>query len=184
MKIIETGLPGVLLIEPRVFGDDRGFFLETFQAERYADAGMPKQFVQDNLSYSRGGVVRGLHLQVNRPQAKLVQVIRGEVFDVAVDVRPDSPTFGRWVGHTLSGENRRQLYVPVGFAHGFAVTGEEAYFLYKCDDFYDPGGELTVRWDDPRIGIEWPITDPVVSDKDAMGLPLDEIDRADLPTYP
>ena len=183
MKVIETKLPGVLIVEPKVFGDARGYFLESFQAARYAEAGMAGPFVQDNLSFSRRGILRGLHLQNPRPQGKLVQVLQGEVFDVAVDVRVGSPTFGQWEGVVLSQENARQLYVPPGFAHGFLVTGETALFAYKCTDYYAPQSEISVLWNDPDIGIEWPRIEPQLSAKDAAGLRLADIDSARLPKY-
>lgn len=167
MKVLETDLPGVLIIEPHVFGDERGFFLETFQAERYQrDAGITLPFVQENQSRSARGVLRGLHAQGSRPQGKLVRVSRGEVFDVAVDIDPASPTCGRWVGVTLSDKNQRQVWIPPGYAHGFLVLSEVADFAYKCTDYYCPGDEVGIRWDDPTVGIDWPLTDPVLSDKD------------------
>ena len=183
MNVIPTRLPGVLVIEPKVYGDSRGFFLETWNQSRYSEAGLPSAFVQDNLSYSANGVLRGLHLQVPTSQAKLVSVLIGEVFDVAVDVRVGSPTFGQWVGEILSAENRRQLYIPEGFAHGFAVTGETALFAYKCSTYYAPQDELTVLWNDPEIGIEWPHVTPTLSAKDRAGLPLREIPPDRLPIY-
>jgi dTDP-4-dehydrorhamnose 3,5-epimerase len=183
MKVIETTIPGVLVIEPKVFGDERGWFLESWQARRYADRGVPAEMVQDNQAYSRHGVLRGLHIQHPHAQGKLVQVLRGEVFDVAVDVRRGSPSFGRWVGVALSGENRRQLWVPPGFAHGYCVTGEDALFTYKCTDYYHPENELSVAWDDPAIAIEWPLTgDPVLSQKDAGAPRLSEIPAQRLPS--
>jgi dTDP-4-dehydrorhamnose 3,5-epimerase len=160
MKVIESGIPGVLIIEPKVFGDERGFFMETYRREGYAGLGIPGDLVQDNLSYSRHGVLRGLHVQHPHAQGKLVQVFRGEVFDVAVDVRRGSATFGQWVGATLSGENQRQFWVPAGFAHGFCVTGEDALFAYKCSDYYHPESEFSIRWDDPELGIAWPLDGP------------------------
>lgn len=184
MNVIETAIPGVLIIEPKVFGDERGFFLETWQRERYAAHGVPAGLVQDNQAYSRHGVLRGLHLQHPHAQGKLVQVMRGEVYDVAVDVRVGSPWFGSWVGVLLSGENKRQLWVPEGFAHGYYVTGEDALFAYKCSDYYHPEAELSVRWDDPGIGIEWPLTgEPVVSEKDRAASQLADIPHERLPTY-
>jgi len=184
MKVTPTELPEVLIVEPRVFGDERGFFLETFQAERYAAQGIPREMVQDNLSYSRHGILRGLHLQWPHPQGKLVQVFAGEVFDVAVDVRRGSPTFGRWVGVYLSAANKRQLWVPAGFAHGFCVTGDDALFGYKCTDLYYPEHELGVRWDDPDIGITWPLdADPDLSPKDAAASRLSDIVPDRLPVY-
>ncbi len=166
MTITETGLPGVLLIEPRVLGDARGFFMETYHARRYAESGLEARFVQDNLSFSRRGTLRGLHYQQPHAQGKLVYVLQGEVFDVAVDIRAGSPTFGKWLGTTLSADNRRQLYVPPGFAHGFCVTSETALFAYKCTDFYDAAAEGSILWNDPAIGIEWPVRNPLLSDKD------------------
>lgn len=167
MKITQTELPGVLIIEPKVFGDERGFFLETFQAERYsAMAGISAKFVQDNHSRSRRGVLRGLHLQKQQPQGKLVRAARGEIFDVAADIDPRSPTFGRWVGVTLSDTNHRQLWIPPGYAHGFMVVSEIADFEYKCTDYYHPQSETGVIWNDPDLAIVWPVEDPVLSDKD------------------
>lgn len=183
MRVTPTALPEVLLVEPAVFGDARGFFLESFSAQRYAEAGIPGPFVQDNVSRSRRGVLRGLHLQHPYAQGKLVSVLEGEVFDVAVDARVGSPTFGRWVGEYLSAENHRQLYVPAGFAHGFVVTSESALFAYKCTDYYHPETERAVRWDDPRVGVAWPVDAPTVSAKDQAGLPLAAFGEADLPRY-
>ena len=183
MKIIKTRLPEVLLIEPTVHGDHRGFFLETYNAQRYAAAGIPDRFVQDNLSSSQRGTLRGLHLQHPYSQGKLVQVLEGEVFDVAVDVRVGSPTFGNWVGETLSAENRRQLWVPEGFAHGFCVTSERALFAYKCTDFYHRETELSVRWDDPALAIDWPLKEVRLSPKDAEAPTLAEIAGTRLPRH-
>ena len=182
MKVIETGLPGVLIIEPVVHGDSRGFFLESFHARRYAESGLPASFVQDNHSRSARGVLRGLHYQLRHPQGKLVRVVSGEVFDVAVDIRRGSPTFGRWVGATVSADNHRQLYVPPGFAHGFCVLSEYADFLYKCTDYYAPDDEHGVRWDDPDIGIAWPGLEFTLSEKDRNNARLCELD-AELPVY-
>ena len=169
MKVIETQLAGVLIIEPKVFGDHRGFFLETFQVERYRDAGIGLPFVQDNHSRSQRGVLRGLHYQVQQPQGKLVRVVAGEVFDVAVDIRPGSPTFGRWVGEVLSAENRRQLWIPAGFAHGFQVLSDSAEFLYKTTDYYAPECERSILWNDPDLAISWPLAGvPLLSGKDAQ----------------
>lgn len=177
MKMIETRLPGVLILEPRVFRDDRGHFAETWHRERYRDAGIAMDFVQDNVSYSRHGVLRGLHFQNPAPQGKLVSVLQGEVFDVAVDLRRGSRTFGQWVGVELSGDNMLQLWIPEGFAHGFVVTGESALFSYKCTRFYAPEHEKSLRWDDPEIGIDWPIESPIVSPKDARAAGLGDIPR-------
>lgn len=179
MKIHETVLPGVLLLEPRVFGDERGFFLETWNASRYRDAGVPVDFVQANHARSRRGVLRGLHFQLGRPQAKLVFAIHGEILDVAVDVRRGSRTFGRWVGVSLSGENHCQLFIPEGFAHGYCVVSESADVSYLCSDSYWPEGDRGVRWDDPAIGIAWPPGEKLLSDKD-RALPL-LAGAADLP---
>ena len=163
----ETELPGAYIIDTKVFGDDRGYFSETYKKSDFDDAGLRYDFVQDNQSRSRKGVLRGLHFQKEHPQAKLVRVIEGEVFDVAVDLRADSPTYGRWVGVTLSEENRRQFLVPRGFAHGFLVMSEYATFCYKCDDVYHPEDEGGIMWNDPDIGIDWPFTEGIqLSEKD------------------
>ncbi|WP_435103504.1 dTDP-4-dehydrorhamnose 3,5-epimerase [Arhodomonas sp. AD133] len=176
MQVEPLAIPDVLLVTPRVFGDHRGFFLETWQAERFAEVGIPDRFVQDNHSRSSQGVLRGLHYQIQQPQGKLVRVVRGEIFDVAVDLRRSSPHFGQWVGAALSEENHRMLWVPPGFAHGFVVTSESADLLYKCSDFYAPEHERTLRWDDPEVAIEWPLpegVEPVLSEKDLAGVTLD-----------
>ena len=175
MKIENTPIEGVLLIKPDVFGDSRGYFQESWNERRYAELGFNHQFVQDNLSLSRKGILRGLHLQNPNPQGKLVYVLRGEVFDVAVDVRVGSPSFGQWFGAVLSEDNHYQLYIPKGFAHGFCVTSDEALFAYKCTDFYSPTHELSIAWDDPEIGIEWPVESPQLSAKDKEGLRLRDI---------
>jgi dTDP-4-dehydrorhamnose 3,5-epimerase len=168
MNVIQTEIAGVLIIEPKVFGDARGFFLETFQAKRYKAAGIQEDFVQDNHSHSARGVLRGLHFQWQNPQGKLVFVTQGEVFDVAVDIRQGSPTFGQWQGVILSADTHRQFYVPPGCAHGFCVLSETADFQYKCTDYYNPQDEGAIRWDDPDVGIEWPLTaPPSLSQKDA-----------------
>jgi dTDP-4-dehydrorhamnose 3,5-epimerase len=175
MQITPTAIPEVVIIEPKVFRDDRGLFLETFQADKYKAAGITQPMVQDNLSGSRRGVLRGLHYQIHRPQGKLVSVVVGEVFDVVVDLRRSSPTFGRWVGTTLSAESRRQIWVPAGFAHGFYVLSDWADVLYKVTDFYDPSGERTLMWNDANVAIRWPLREgskPLLSPKDAQGLPL------------
>ena len=181
MKVTETPLPGVLLIEPQVFGDARGFFMETYQADRYGALGIPRVFVQDNLSRSVKGTLRGLHLQEPKPQGKLVQVLAGAVFDVAVDVRRGSPTFGKWYGVELSEANKRQMWVPPGFAHGFCVLTDSADFLYKCTELYAPESERSVLWNDPDIGIAWPVQAPLLSKKDAAAPRLREAPV--LPTY-
>ena len=167
MNFVPTELPGVVIIEPRIHRDPRGFFLESYHQKRYAEGGIPGPFVQDNHSHSVRGTLRGLHAQVVRPQGKLVRAVAGEMFDVAVDIRRGSPTFGRWVGVLLSGDNFRQLSIPPGFAHGFCVLSERVDVEYKCTDFYDPADELAVAWNDPAIGIRWPVAEPTLSAKDA-----------------
>lgn len=181
MKIIPTELSEVVIIEPQLFGDERGFFLESYQLKRYAEAGMVRPFIQDNLSRSCFGVVRGLHLQNPRGQGKLVSVLRGKVLDIAVDVRLGSPTFGRHVAVELSDNNRRQLWVPRGFAHGFAVLSEVADFFYKCDEIYSPKDELSVRWNDSALGIDWKLESPALSAKDAAAPLLADVKN--LPRY-
>ncbi|WP_256078213.1 dTDP-4-dehydrorhamnose 3,5-epimerase [Massilia sp. YIM B04103] len=178
MKVLPTAIDGVLLIEPAVFGDERGFFYESFNARRFAEmTGVQADFVQDNHSRSAKGVLRGLHYQIQQAQGKLVRVTTGAVFDVAVDLRKSSPTFGRWVGVELSAENKRQLWVPPGFGHGFVVTSDYAEFLYKTTDYYAPEHERTVIWNDPAIGIEWPLDGaPQLSGKDQQGLLLADAD--------
>ncbi|MBA3836391.1 MAG: dTDP-4-dehydrorhamnose 3,5-epimerase [Zymomonas sp.] len=180
MNIIETALPGVLIIEPRVFGDARGFFMETWNAGSFAAAGLDLTFVQDNHSRSQKGVLRGLHFQNPGPQGKLVRVTNGAVFDVAVDLRASSPTFGKWVGVELSAANKRMFWVPEGFAHGFLTLEDDTDFLYKCTAPYAPQSEHTLAWDDPAVGIEWPKLSmaPIISEKDARGLAL-----ADVPVF-
>lgn len=169
MHIKNLSIPDVKLITPRRFIDDRGFFQQSYQREQYVDAGINVEFVQDNWSRSTKGVLRGLHYQYEHPQSKLVSVIRGAVFDVAVDMRNNSQTFGQWVGEVLSDENNRQLFIPKGFAHGFLVLSDIVDFIYKCDDYYAPGDEYGVSWNDPDIGIEWPdVINPLVSEKDAL----------------
>jgi dTDP-4-dehydrorhamnose 3,5-epimerase len=182
MKIIPTCLPEVILIEPQVFGDERGFFMETYQAQKFAEAGLPTTFVQDNHSRSRQGTLRGLHYQIRQTQGKLMRVTIGEVFDVAVDIRRSSPTFGQWVGTVLSAQNKQQLWVPPGFAHGFYVSSEWAEVLYKTTDFYAPEWERTILWNDPDLGIVWPLNGglpPVLSAKDTQGKPLREAEVFD-----
>jgi dTDP-4-dehydrorhamnose 3,5-epimerase len=166
VRFVPTAIPDVVIIEPDVYRDPRGFFLETYHAAKYRDAGIAGPFVQDNQSRSVAGTLRGLHLQLTRPQGKLVRVIEGEIFDVAVDVRRGSPTFGQWVGVTLSAENFRQCYLPPGFAHGFAVVSQIAQVEYKCTDLYDPKGELGIAWNDPAIAIQWPVAEPFLSERD------------------
>ena len=175
MNVLTCELPGLLILEPKVFGDSRGFFMETWNLRRYREAGIPLDFVQDNISFSRRGTLRGLHFQNPTAQGKLLHVLQGEVFDVAVDIRRSSPTFGKWHGLILSAENKRQFYIPPGFAHGFAVLSETALFQYKCTDFYTPSCEVTLQWDDPNVGIQWPVDSPLLSDKDRKGLSLREL---------
>ncbi len=170
MDCIETGIPGLLIIEPQVHGDQRGFFMETWHAKRYSEAGLPRQFVQANLSRSAAGVVRGLHYQYPEPQGKLVQVIDGRIFDVAVDIRPDSPTFEQWAGVELTADNHRQLYVPEGFAHGFCVLGDGATISYLCTRPFSAEYDAAIAWDDPDIGIEWPFGAQTDSQVGSLGL--------------
>lgn len=174
MKVIETALPGVLLLEPRVFGDDRGFFMEVWNERTFAEAGLDIRFVQDNHSRSQRGVLRGLHYQIRQPQGKLVRVVSGAVFDVAVDLRRASPTFGKWIGYELSAENKRMLWIPPGFAHGFLTLSDRADFIYKCTDFYAPDAERCIIWNDAELAIDWPLGDmePYLSDKDRAGVPF------------
>lgn len=176
MEVEKTPIDGVLLIKPKVFGDERGYFVETWQEQRYAEVGINLPFVQDNHSKSTKGILRGLHFQKNHPQGKLVMVSLGEVFDVAVDIRPESPTFGRWYGAILNQDNQYQLWIPPGLAHGFVVLSDIAHFHYKCTDFYQPGDEGAIRWDDPDIGIDWPIRENLkLSSKDIMAKNLRDI---------
>lgn len=177
MNVITCDIAGLRIIEPKIFGDARGFFMESWNRQRYRDAGMEFDFVQDNVSLSRRGILRGLHFQNPGGQGKLVYVLQGEVFDVAVDIRKSSPTFGRWHGLTLSAENKRQFFVPPGFAHGFAVLSEAALFAYKCTELYAPQHELTLAWNDPEVGIQWPVENPQLSDKDARGLRLRDLPK-------
>jgi dTDP-4-dehydrorhamnose 3,5-epimerase len=182
MNFRPTRIPEVVVVEPRVFEDARGFFMETWEAKKFAAAGLAAEFVQDNHSVSRQWVVRGMHYQLNRPQGKLVRVTQGEVFDVAVDLRKSSATFGKWIGEYLSESNRRMLWVPPGFAHGFVALSERVQFLYKCTDFYDPASERTLLWNDPQLDIAWPIpsnVQPIVASKDQAGARL-----ADCECYP
>ena len=183
MKVIETSLPGCVIIEPAVFGDERGFFFETWNADRYGEHGLPTKFVQSNVSASARGVLRGLHYQWPNPQGKLVSVLEGEVYDVAVDIRRGSPHFGRWSSVILSAENKRQFWIPEGFAHGFAVLSERAIFSYLCTAQYDRAADAGVRWDDASIGIDWPISEPLLSDKDAKAPFLEDVSPDRLPIY-
>lgn len=177
MNIIECAIPGPVIIEPRVFGDERGFFLETWNLSSFAEAGLPTQFVQDNHSHSQRGVLRGMHFQNPGPQGKLVRVTRGAVFDAVVDLRRSSPYFGRWAGVTLTAANKRMFWVPEGFAHGFLTLEDDTDFMYKCTAPYAPQHEHSLAWDDPQVGIEWPLDgiEPMLSAKDLKGLPLDQI---------
>jgi len=182
VKVVPTALPGVVIVEPRVFEDQRGLVFESYQAARYAAAGLPERFVQDNHSRSLPGTLRGLHYQLRRPQGKLIRVVVGSVFDVAVDIRRGSPTFGRWVSVELSAANKRQLYIPPGFAHGYCVPSEASEVEYKCTEYYAPEDERGLAWNDPTIAIAWPVTTPVISDKD-KAFPRLTRDSADLPMY-
>lgn len=177
MNVIECNIPGPLILEPRVFGDDRGFFMESWNAEAFAKAGLDLTFVQDNHSRSQKGVLRGMHFQNPGPQGKLVRVVRGAVFDAVVDLRRSSPTFGKWTGVTLSAENKRMFWVPEGFAHGFLTLEDDTDFLYKCTAPYAPEHEASLAWDDPTVGIEWPLDgiEPKLSAKDAVGVPLADV---------
>jgi dTDP-4-dehydrorhamnose 3,5-epimerase len=180
---IDTSIPGVFLLKPKVFEDSRGWFYESYREDRLRELGIADRFVQDNQSFSSRDVLRGLHYQLGHPQAKLVRVLHGEVFDVAVDIRRGSPTFGRWFGEILSGSNRLQMYVPRGFAHGFLVLSDTAEFLYKCSDFYAPAEERGISWNDPRVGIAWPLAGrtPVLHPRDAAYPPLAQAPEMDLP---
>ena len=182
MSVVPTALEGVLIIEPQVFPDARGFFLESYHAERYAQAGLPARFLQDSHSCSMRGTIRGLHYQLRHPQGKLVRVIRGAAFDVAVDIRRGSPTFGKWVGVDLTAENHRQVFIPAGFAHGFCVLADASEIEYKCTDYYVPDDQHGVQWNDPTIGIPWPTASPILSDNDRAYPPL-SLTREDLPRY-
>ena len=181
MKVTQTDLPGVLILEPKVFPDSRGFFLETYNKEKYVAAGLNLDFVQDNLSFSSRGVLRGLHYQKPHAQGKLVYVLQGEVWDVAVDIRRDSEYFGRWTAVTLSSDNKKQFYIPPGFAHGFCVVSETALFTYKCTDTYHPECDGGIRWDDPELGITWPVAEPLLSDKDMKQPLLKDVPTGRLP---
>ena len=183
LKFTDKSLPGVVLIEPMVFEDDRGFFMETFHSKKYGEIGIPGPFVQDNHSHSRRGTLRGLHYQLKNPQGKLVSAVKGEILDVAVDIRRGSPNFGRWTGNLLSESNRRQLFIPEGFAHGFCVLSETADVIYKCTDLYTPGDEYGVFWADETIDIVWPMENPILSEKDLKNPMLKNIDEANLPLF-
>jgi dTDP-4-dehydrorhamnose 3,5-epimerase len=181
---IDTALPGVCLLQPKVFGDARGFFLETYHEAKFRALGIPDHFVQDNHSRSSKNVLRGLHYQLQRPQAKLCRVVEGEVLDVAVDIRRGSPHFGKWVSAVLSAASHNMIYIPAGFAHGFVTLTDSVQFLYKCSDVYDAADERCVLWNDPRIGVEWRVSQPLLSAKDAQALPLDQVPPEALPKYP
>jgi dTDP-4-dehydrorhamnose 3,5-epimerase len=183
MKVTKTKLPEVLIIEPDVFSDARGWFLETFSRKRYEQMGIKEAFVQDNVSYSVKNVLRGLHYQYPNPQGKLVQVLSGEVYDVAVDIRLGSPTFGQWVADTISASNHRQIYIPPGFAHGFCVLTDTALFSYKCTEYYNAAADAGIIWNDPDLNIPWPVDSPIVSKKDAGFLRLKDIHKDKLPKY-
>lgn len=182
MRLISTELPGVIIVEPAVFTDVRGSFFESFRADVLHEAGLPDRFVQGNHSCSRPGTIRGLHYQLERPQGKLIRIVRGAVCDVAVDIRRGSPTFGRWIAVELSAANRRQLYIPPGFAHGFSVPDVESEMEYKCTDYYAPDDQRGIRWDDPTLAIDWGVAEPVLSEKD-RAYELLTPSRADLPRY-
>ena len=179
IRTVPTELSGVIIVEPRVFADARGFFLETWNRQHFQESGIDADFVQDNHSQSVAGVLRGLHYQIERPQGKLIWVIRGEIFDVGVDLRRSSPTFGRWTSVRLSAENRRQLYFPPGFAHGFCALSPEVEVIYKCSDYYQPALERTICWNDPQLGIDWPIAAPLLSPKDVQGLSFADAPKFD-----
>ena len=182
MNCIETGIPGLVIIEPNIYGDARGYFMETWHSDRYAKAGLPTRFVQSNVSRSSAGVIRGLHYQYPNPQGKLVQVLDGRIYDVAVDIRTDSPTFRQWIGVELSAENHRQLYVPEGFAHGFCVVGEAATISYMCTRVFSPKDDASIAWDDPDIGVKWPITPQSLSAKDRDAPRLSDVSPQRLPS--
>jgi dTDP-4-dehydrorhamnose 3,5-epimerase len=175
MNVIPCPISGLLIIEPKVFGDPRGYFMETWNQRRYREAGVTADFVQDNLSFSRRGILRGLHFQNPKPQGKLLQVLEGEVYDVAVDLRRSSSTFGKWHGLAISSENKRQFYIPPGFAHGFVVLSETVLFHYKCTELYSPKDDMAIRWDDPDIKIEWPLKEPLLSERDLKGMLLRDV---------
>ncbi len=185
MKVINTSFPEVKIIEPKVIGDERGFFMETWQKQRYIEAGVCETgtFVQDNLSYSKKNVIRGLHYQYKNTQEKLIYVLQGSVFNVVVDIRRDSANYGKWVGVELTSENKRQLYVPKGFANGFCITSDTVLFAYKCTDIYNPQCEISIKWDDPAIGIEWPVSSPILSDKDIHARPLADVSSEYIAKY-
>lgn len=184
MKVIETDLPGCLVLEPQVFGDERGFFYESFNRDKLAGIGLRPNFVQGNVSSSTRGVLRGLHYQWPKPQGKLVSVLEGEVWDVAVDIRRGSPNFGRWTAAVLSAENRRHFWIPEGFAHGFVALSERVLFTYLCTETYDQAGDASLRWDDPKLAIDWPVSAPLLSDKDRKASLLADVIAERLPIFP
>jgi len=183
MKFIDTSLPGCVVVEPQVFGDTRGFFYESYNEAKYREAGIDRRFVQSNVSRSARGVLRGLHYQWPHPQGKLVSVLEGEVYDVAVDIRRGSPTFGQWAGVMLTAENHRHFWIPEGFAHGFCVVSEHATFAYQCTDLYDAKADGSIRWDDPAIGIDWPVSEPLLSEKDRKAHLLADVPEGRLPEH-
>lgn len=183
MKVVETDLPGCVVFEPRVFADERGYFFESFNHDKLAEHGLQPNFVQGNVSSSSRGVLRGLHYQWPKPQGKYVSVIEGEVWDVAVDIRRGSPHFGRWTGVVLSAENRRHLWIPEGFAHGFVTLSERAVFTYLCTETYDASADANIRWDDPQLAIDWPVSEPSLSDKDARAPLLEQVAQDRLPVF-
>lgn len=183
MKLVQTNLPGAVVIEPQVFGDARGFFYESYNEAKYREAGIDHRFVQSNVSRSAKGVLRGLHYQWPNPQGKLVSVLEGEVYDVAVDIRRGSPTFGQWAGVMLTAENKRHFWIPEGFAHGFCVVSEFATFTYQCTALYDPNADAGIAWNDPDIAIDWPVGEPLLSDKDGKAPRLSDVAAARLPLY-
>jgi dTDP-4-dehydrorhamnose 3,5-epimerase len=182
-EFMNTSFPGVILVKPDIYKDPRGFLMEIFHQEKYAENGIHQAFVQDNFSHSKKDTIRGLHYQLKNPQGKLVYVIKGEIFDVIVDIRRGSPTFGKWLGAILSAENRHQIYIPEGFAHGFCVMSETADVIYKCTDFYNPDDNFGILWSDRALGIDWPVKTPTVSDKDNSNPSLDDLPEGSLPVY-
>ncbi len=183
MKAYHTSLEGIIIIEPPIFKDNRGFFSETYHEKKYKEAGIGTTFVQDNHSNSKNGVLRGLHYQLRYPQGKLIYVLRGSIFDVAVDIRQGSPNFGKWIGFNLSEENKRQIYIPNGFAHGYYVLSKESDVIYKCTTFYNPEDEFGIRWDDPELEIDWPGQEPIISEKDSKYPFLSQIEKRHLPVW-
>ncbi|MFC1822430.1 dTDP-4-dehydrorhamnose 3,5-epimerase [Thermodesulfobacteriota bacterium] len=183
LKFIKTSIPGVIIVEPEKFEDARGFFMETYHYKKYEEGGISSLFTQDNHSHSKKGILRGLHYQLHHPQEKLVHVVVGEIFDVAADIRIGSPTFGKWVGTVLSADNRQQVMIPKGFAHGFCVLSDNADVIYKCGDFYNPDDEYGISWNDPMMNIEWPLKNPSLSNKDSRNPELNQVSQNHLPIY-